>query len=162
VLELPAAHIAGIHIGAVHFAFVSKEVIILSGRIITLWKVASERAKGNIPVLGSMCLQVSGRGKGLLATLEDALDDARGLSLVFHQMCLKAPLFFYSLTTELALKLIGIEFRLILLEVESFVLGQMFFEICGRSERLLAQYLFALNDSWLFSLVSIHVAFKVS
>jgi hypothetical protein len=44
VLELLAAHVAGIQIGAVHKALVFKKVSLLSGRIITLSKVASEWA----------------------------------------------------------------------------------------------------------------------
>jgi hypothetical protein len=60
VLELPAAHIAGIQIGAVHMALVMIKVNFISGRMITLWKVASKWAKGDVPVPKIMLLEVSG------------------------------------------------------------------------------------------------------
>jgi hypothetical protein len=54
VLELAAAHITGIQIGAVHFALVINEDVIHFSLKITLWKVAIEWAKGNAPVLESV------------------------------------------------------------------------------------------------------------
>jgi hypothetical protein len=159
VLELPAAHIAGIQIGAVHFALVLEKVFIHPRRKITPWKVASEWAKGNVPVLDCVLLEVSGRGESLLTTPEDAFEHARGICLV----CLKEwSVSFEYLAAELALKLISIDFRLILVENERFVIdGQMLFEIGDRSESLLAVVHCALDDSWLSSLVALHVPLKI-
>jgi hypothetical protein len=141
---------------------VSKEDIILSGRIITLWKVTSKWAKGNVPVLESVLLEVCGQGEGLLASPEDAFEHARGLCLVFQHMFLKVwSVSFDHLAAELALVILSIEFRLMLLEEERFVIVQMLFEIRNRSELLLAAVLGALNDAWLSSLVEFHVLLKM-
>jgi hypothetical protein len=162
VLELFAAQMAAMQIGAVHCALVLKKSFIHFGCIIALWKVANKWAKGNVPVLGSMLLEVSGRVEGLLATPEDALDDARGASLMFLHVFLKVfSVSFDDLATELALKLLSIAFRLILQEEERFVIVQMIFEIGCRSERLLAVFHCALDDSWLSSLVEFHVPLKI-
>jgi hypothetical protein len=141
---------------------VSKDAIFIFGCIITLWKVAREWAKRNVPVIGSVLLEVSSQGESLLETPEDALNDARGVCLVFHHMFLKVwSVSFDHLATELALKLLSIEFRGILLDEERFVIVQMLFEIRNRSELLLAVILGALDDSWLSSLVVLHVLLNI-
>jgi hypothetical protein len=158
LLELIAAHIAGIQIGAVHLALVSKDAIFIFGCKITLWKVASEWAKGNVPVLGSVLLEVSGRGEGLIATVKGALEHTWGLGLVFQHMFLKVwSVSFDYLTTELALKLISFDLADILLMEDSFVIVQMLFEIRGRSECLLAPVLGAFDDTRFSSLVDLCV-----
>jgi hypothetical protein len=116
-----------------------------------------------VPVLGSMLLEISGQGECLLASHEDALEEARGLGLVSHHMFLKVwSLAFDDLATELALKLLSIEFRLIVLEEETFVIVQhVFLEIGNRIELLLAVRYCALDDSWLSRLVALHVLLKI-
>jgi hypothetical protein len=68
---------------------------------------------------------------------------------------------FEYLAAELALKLISIDFRLILLEEERFVIVKMFFEIGGRGKCLLTLLHCAFDDSWLSSLVEFHVLTKI-
>jgi hypothetical protein len=68
---------------------------------------------------------------------------------------------FEFLATELTLELISIEFRLILVEEERFVNVHVLFELGARSEDLLAFAHYALDDSWLSSLVSLHVTLKI-
>jgi hypothetical protein len=142
----------------VHFALVTKKVFTHSGRIIAQWKVAREWAKGNVPMLGSVLLEVSGRGEGLLAFPIGALEHARCICLVIQHMCLKVCSFtFDDFAAAMALKLIGIEFRLILSEEESFMIVQMYFEIGDRCESLVAFDLGALDDSRRLRAVFSHV-----
>jgi hypothetical protein len=162
VLELLAAHIAGIQIGAMHVALVFQKARFITRRVNTPWKVADKWAKGNVPVLKSVLLEASGWGEGLLTTPEDAFEHARGLSLMFHLMSLNfCSVSFYDFAAELALALVSIWFRDILLGKERFVTLHMLFELGARSESLLAPDLGAFDDTWLSSLVSLHVTLKI-
>jgi hypothetical protein len=59
-------------------------------RVFTSWKVTSEWAKGENPVLGCVIHELRGRGKCLLLTpLADALEHTWGFTLVFSYMHLK-------------------------------------------------------------------------
>ena len=75
-------------------------------------------------MIGSVLFEVKSRGESQLATVGVALDDARGASLMFHNMSLKDRfLALNDFAAELALKLFNIAFRGILLAYEISVIG---------------------------------------
>jgi hypothetical protein len=101
---------------------VFKKAIFIYGCIITLRKVASKWAQGNVPVLKIMLLEVSGRGEDLLAFQMGALQHARGAGLMSQNVRLKfEAAAFDDLAAKMALKLPSIEFSDILLYDEIFM-----------------------------------------
>jgi len=163
-LELLVTNVTVPRICAVNITLVAKEVTFPLRRIIAVGEVADKRpfhGHGQVQVLGCMCLEVSGRGEGQLAAPEEALDDARGISLVFALVQFQSICILKDRAAKFTL-IRGRRFR-IGNQVDSdgnFVVAlDVLFEISGGIEHLLAPNLHAFEFDWLcISFMVVHVS----
>jgi len=166
-LELLVTNVTVPRICAVHNLLVAKEVTLPLRRMIAVGEVAHKRPflSRGVQVLGCMCLEVSGRGEGQLALPEEALDDARGFSLVFALVQFQSICILKDLIAAKFTLIRGRGFR-IGDQVDSdgnFVVAlDVLFEISTRSECLLAPNLHTFEFDWLcFSGMVFHVSSEI-